>query len=208
MKFVIIIGFWLLVGLGFAQAIISSDMSNTEQQPYEVVWQEGILEARFYPKAVMATVHGESSDYKTSSNRSFRVLAGYIFGGNERKQSIAMTSPVHMSFSKSGSVMSFVMPSNMGLEDLPAPNSEGLEFKEVQEKYVVALQFGGWANDDNISANATKLVNALSEMGIQIDNEPWFMGYNPPYQLINRRNEVAVEISKEQLKRLTGTSRS
>ena len=199
MKFAIILVSLWLVGFGLSQTIISSTTSKTEQQPYDVIWTGGILEARFYPKAVMATVHGKSTEYKTSSSTNFRALARYIFGGNERKQSIAMTSPVHMSFDESGSTMSFVMPSKMDIEDLPAPTSGGLQFMEDSAKYVVAVQFGGWANDDNINTNTTRLINALKEVGVEIDAEPWYMGYNPPYQVLNRRNEVAVEISEEQL---------
>lgn len=179
-----------------AQAYISMDMAKTEQQPYEVLWKNDKLEARYYPKAVMASVTDSNSSYRSSSNQNFRVLAGYIFGGNEKSQSIAMTAPVHMEFNESGSQMSFVMPANMTVEELPAPKDRGVKFSDVGEKYVVAIRFGGWASDDKIAENADKLVSTLKTMGIEIQSEPWYMGYNPPFQLINRRNEVAVEINR------------
>ena len=199
MKYLLItIGVILLIFTA-AQAYISNDLAKTEQQAYEVIWKNDLLEARYYPKAVMATVTGSSSDYKSSSNQHFRVLAGYIFGGNEEKKSIAMTSPVHMSFDGSGSEMSFVMPANMSLEDLPKPNDRGIKFSESSEKYVVAIRFGGWSDDEKIKANTELLLKALETMGIEPKSSPWYMGYNPPFQLINRRNEIAVEVSKEDI---------
>jgi hypothetical protein len=178
-----------------AQAYISNDLAKTEQQAYEVIWKNDIIEARYYPKAVMATVTGSSSDYKSSSNQHFRVLAGYIFGGNEESQSIPMTSPVHMTFHENGSEMSFVMPSNMELDGLPKPNDMGIEFSESEEKYVVAIRFGSWSNDEKIKRNSDLLMKALETMGIAPQSAPWYMGYNPPFQLVNRRNEIAVEVS-------------
>lgn len=199
MKYLLItIGVILLIFTA-AQAYISNDLAKTEQQAYEVIWKNDLLEARYYPKAVMATVTGSSSDYKSSSNQHFRVLAGYIFGGNEEKKSIAMTSPVHMSFDGSGSEMSFVMPADMSLEDLPKPNDRGIKFSESSEKYVVAIRFGGWSDDEKIKANTELLLKALETMGIEPKSSPWYMGYNPPFQLINRRNEIAVEVSKEDI---------
>lgn len=187
----------LLVIFAAAQAYISKDVAKTEVQPYERLWHQGDVEVRYYPSAVMATVRGSMNEYRTSANRHFRVLAGYIFGGNEEKESIAMTSPVHMSFNENGSEMSFVMPKDMQLATLPKPNDRGIKFSESAEKYVVAIRFGGWANDKKIKVEADRLMEKLQEMGIEPISAPWYMGYNPPFQLLNRRNEVAVEIRAE-----------
>jgi hypothetical protein len=195
MKYLIITAGTLVVIFTAAQAYVVNDLAKTEQQAYEVIWKNDIIEARYYPKAVMATVTGSSSDYKSSSNQHFRVLAGYIFGGNEKSQSIPMTSPVHMTFDEKGSEMSFVMPSNMALDGLPKPNDRGIKFSESEEKYVVAIRFGGWSNDEKIKQNSDLLIKALETMGIEPQSAPWYMGYNPPFQLVNRRNEVAVVVS-------------
>ena len=122
----------MLIAFTVAQAYISEDLAKTEEQPYEVIWSEGELEARFYPKAVMATVKDSNASYRGSSNQKFRVLAGYIFGGNKENQSIPMTSPVHMTFGDSGSQMSFVMPNNRSLEILPKPNDSSVTISESQ----------------------------------------------------------------------------
>jgi len=197
----IILGILLLL-LASVQVFISFDMAKTETQPYQVKWKQNEFEARYYPKAIVATVSSSSSTYKGSSNTQFRILAGYIFGGNESGESIAMTSPVHMSFSENRSTMSFVMPAEMELEKLPMPKDRGIQLDETTEKYAVSIQFGGWASDAKIAVNAKKLIDKLNEAGIQIKSKPWYMGYNPPYQIFNPRNEVAVEISAEDIARL------
>lgn len=195
MKTLLIILGALLILFVAAQAYISTDVAKTEIQPYQRIWHQGDVEVRYYPSAVMATVRGSMKEYRTSANRHFRVLAGYIFGGNEEKESIAMTSPVHMSIDENGSEMSFVMPKDMQLETLPKPNDRGIAFSESGEKYVVALRFGGWASDGKIKEQADRLTEKMRQMGVEPISAPWYMGYNPPFQLLNRRNEVAVEIS-------------
>lgn len=195
MKYLLITVAVVLLIFSAAQAYITRDVAKTEEQSFELIWKNEILEARYYPSALLATVYGSSNEYRSTANRHFRVLAGYIFGGNQEGQSIAMTSPVHMSFGDSGSSMSFVMPSNMKRENLPTPNDRGISFEESGEKYVVAIRFGGWADDEKIEKNTKLLLNALETMGIEPKSAPWYMGYNPPFQLVNRRNEIAVEVS-------------
>jgi hypothetical protein len=199
MKYLVISTAVILLLFTAAQAYISNDLAKTEEQTYELIWKNETLEARYYPSALLATVQGSSTQYKSTANQHFRVLAGYIFGGNKEGESIAMTSPVHMSFNESGSSMSFVMPAGLEMESLPKPNDRGISFSESGEKYVVAVRFGGWADDEKIEKNTKLLLSALETMGIEPKSSPWYMGYNPPFQIINRRNEVAVEISAEDI---------
>jgi hypothetical protein len=186
----------ITLGVLIAQIYLAADMAKTEQQSYTVIWKKENLEARYYPKALMATVQDSDGKYKSSSNKNFRVLAGYIFGGNAKKESIAMTAPVHMEFGDNGSKMSFVMPKNAMLDSLPTPNDRGIKLHTANERYVVALQFGGWADDARIASHMKELEQALQNLEIEPTNAPWFMGYNPPFQVFNRRNEVAVEVNK------------
>jgi len=199
MKYLLTIIAIALVVFAVAQAYIFNDLAKTEEQAYDLLWKNDRLEARYYPKALLATVKGSQTEYRTSANRHFRVLAGYIFGGNEEGESIAMTSPVHLSLDDAGSTMSFVMPASLEQEDLPTPNDKGITFQEAGEKYVVAVRFGGWANDKKIHKHMEFLLNALETMNVQPLSEPWYMGYNPPFQVLNRRNEVAVEVRKSDM---------
>jgi len=71
-------------------------VAKTETQPYQVIKKEKDFEIRKYPPATMATVSMDARSYKELSSTGFRKLASFIFGGNQSKKSIAMTSPVHM----------------------------------------------------------------------------------------------------------------
>lgn len=199
MKYLLTVIAVALAVFAVAQAYISNDLAKAEEQAYDLLWKNDRLEARYYPKALLATVEGSQTEYGSTANQHFRVLAGYIFGGNEKNESIAMTSPVHMSFNEAGSSMSFVMPSNMDKEELPAPNDSGIKFEEAGEKYVVAVRFGGWADDEKIKKNTEFLMKALETINVEPKSEPWYMGYNPPFQVLNRRNEVAVEVRKSDI---------
>ena len=58
------------------------------------------------------------------------------------------------------------------------------------------MRFGGWANDKKIEIYKEKLKLALDQEGITYINHFYFMGYNPPFELFNRKNEIAVEITE------------
>lgn len=172
-------------------------MAKTPQQPYEVLAVKGNLELRYYPEAVMATVKNRDTTYKSSSNNNFRVLANYIFGGNSNNEKIAMTAPVHMAFEKESSSMSFVMPEGYNLQNLPQPSGSSVQLHKANEEYVAVVRFGGFASDKKIKQKQEELKTLLLIEGIEHDNQFRFLGYNAPWDLINRRNEVIVGISKE-----------
>ena len=106
--------FVLTIGIGFLST------SGTEKQPYRVIKSYDDFEVRFYPSAIMASIKGKGN-YRDFSGWAFRRLAGYIFGNNDKKMKIAMTSPVRMHFDQDTSEMSFMMPSRYVREDVPDP---------------------------------------------------------------------------------------
>lgn len=181
-----------------SQAYISKSTDETEQYKYEVLQQLEELEIRKYESANFSYVTMEGTTYKETSGQGFRMLAGYIFGGNESNEKIAMTSPVAMSMDDSTTMM-FMVPSSYKLEDLPKPNNTSVKFKVEPEKYMAAIRFGGWANDKKIAEHQEELIRLLEKHNIKHFGNFSFFGYNPPYQVANRRNEVIVEIDKNTL---------
>lgn len=105
-----------------------------------------------------------------------------------------MTSPVHMDLEESEASMSFVMPSEYPLSDLPKPDNPGIILHQTEDEYVAAIQFGGYATDKDIEFYSEKLLNSLKKKGIIITGNVRYFGYNPPYQVYNRRNEVIVPV--------------
>ena len=172
-------------------------MAKTPQQPYQKIGSRGALEFRYYPEAVMATVSNSDSTYEGSSGKNFRVLAGYIFGGNEKNQKIAMTAPVHMNRHENGYNMSFVMPEGYNLNNLPAPSTAAVKIHKMEEEYVAVIRFSGYASDKKIAEKQKELDELLKLEGIEHLNNFRFLGYNAPWDFLFRRNEIIVSISKE-----------
>lgn len=177
--------------------LINTLMAKTPQQPYKELATKEDIEFRFYPEAVMASVTNNDGTYRGSSNKNFRVLAGYIFGGNQGNNKIAMTAPVHMQMESGQSTMSFVMPEGYNLENLPKPSSGAIQLHKSAEEYVAVIRFGGWASDEKIESKKNELYNQLSKLGIKHLNNFRFLGYNAPWDILFRRNEIMVSIRKE-----------
>lgn len=189
----IIVGVALLAVVIFQIATMVTT-NRTERQRYRLIQRDGDLELRFYPEAVMASVVSPDGTYKGSANRNFGRLAGYIFGGNKRSDRISMTSPVRMELSETGSSMSLVMPSKYKLADLPPPHDNGVTLRQVPSEYAAAVSFGGFASDDVIKKQVQRLAGLLEAKGIRHKGNFRFLGYNPPFQWVARRNEVIVGV--------------
>jgi hypothetical protein len=168
-------------------------MAKTETQKYKTIHQSGKFEIRYYSKATLATVN-MNTNFDNMRSRAFRILANYIFGGNHENKKIAMTSPVRMSNTEESSSMSFVMPSKYEFEELPTPQTSSIILHQSKPMYMASLKFGGFANEKKIKEKEKELVEILRRMEIQHNGKFEYLGYNPPYQLFNRRNEVVVEL--------------
>lgn len=184
------------IALAFAAVQIYLYMSTNkvENRPYEVVKKDGEMEIRFYPSVKIATYTSTDTAYKTASSSGFRKLAGYIFGSNEKSESIAMTSPVQMDISDSGSTMSFMMPSVYNTKELPSPRDTSVKISKTEDEYVAAISFSGFADDEQIATYTKLLAVLLQTKNLKAVGNYRYLGYNPPYQLIGRRNEVVVQV--------------
>jgi len=193
MKTAIIIVLALVAIFLFVQAYIAKTTSDTEQQDYEVIESNGNFEIRYYPSAVMASVSVDGN-YSNSSGTGFRILAGYIFGSNSEDMKIPMTAPVHMQQDSSGYFMSFVMPSGYNMDNLPVPDNGQVRLHESSPAHMASIRFSGFASDEKIEKHKTELRAYLESKDISYTEPFIYLGYNPPYQMVNRRNEVVVKI--------------
>lgn len=191
--FLIIIGV-ILIAFIVIQIFANMGQKNIESYPYEVIKKYDSFEIRSYEATLFTSVKLSTKGYKNSSSKGFSILAGYIFGDNEKNEKISMTSPVAMSLEDSMTMM-FMVPKEYKKETLPKPNQSSIEFKEEPEKTVAAITFSGWADDEKIENNKQKLIAALEAEGIAYSNRFYFLGYNPPYEVFNRKNEVIVELN-------------
>jgi hypothetical protein len=177
------------------QSYTTMSTNKSEEQPYKVIKKEKDFEIRFYPSVTMATVTSSAKSYKELGNSGFRKLAGYIFGGNDANKQIAMTSPVHMDINDTISSMSFVMPSAYNADNLPKPNDATVNINKTADEYVAAIEFSGFASDSDIEKQTETLKIALKNADITYYGNFRYLGYNPPYQLVGRRNEVIINVN-------------
>lgn len=194
MKKVIIILSILIVLFTIMQSFVYFSTSSIEKLAYKVIKEYDDFEVRQYETALFSSVVLSDSTYEASSSKGFRVLAGYIFGGNKTGEKIAMTSPVAMEIGDS-TKMSFMVPSGYTSETLPKPDNANIFFEKKEGAVMAAIRFGGWANDERIEEYKQKLVALLKKEGITYTEKFMYLGYDPPYAVINRRNEIVVELT-------------
>ncbi|MEC5167026.1 hypothetical protein RCH18_002775 [Flavobacterium sp. PL11] len=188
----IILGVAAVVFIG-VQVFFMNGQRNIETYPYKVNKKYKDFELRSYEATLFTAVNMSGNKYKESSSKGFSVLAGYIFGGNKKNEKIAMTSPVAMLLGDSTTMM-FMVPKKFNKETLPQPNESQIKFREEPAKTVAAISFGGWANDEKIEKYKQELTNALNREGVKYTNRFYFLGYNAPFEVLNRKNEIIVEL--------------
>ena len=185
----------LLIAFIVVQLFALKNQKNIETYAYNVTKTYDNFEIRTYESTLFTSVKLSTKNYKESSSKGFSILAGYIFGDNDRNEKIAMTSPVAMSLDDSMTML-FMVPKKFDKETLPQPNQSQIVFTEEPAKTVAAISFKGWANDEKIETYKQQLKLALDKQGITYTNRFYFLGYNAPYEVFNRKNEVIVELSK------------
>ena len=180
----------------------------TEEPKYTVTLKDGDFEVRDYPAMVAAEV-SVSGDRSDASSEGFRLLAGYIFGGNTKKQSIAMTAPVVQAAGESEKIamtapvlqtrqlgnwtVRFLMPSGYTLETLPKPNDARVLLLPVPASRMAVVQFSGLAREGDIAAQTDLLNTFVASRSLQPLGAPSLARYNPPWTpWFMRRNEIMI----------------
>ncbi len=159
--------------------------SNAEQLKYSVLKKAEGYEIRNYPAHIAAqtTVEGTSVN-GGAFNKGFSIIAGYIFGGNVKKESIAMTAPVVAQQSLSekiamtapvtasangtSQIISFVMPSGYTLATLPIPNDPRIKLVKVPEQKMAAITFSWYRNDGIFEKKQKQLFADLARDNITV----------------------------------------
>lgn len=76
---------------------------------------------------------------------------------------------------------------------MPSPTNRAAYIKSLPALQVWVLSFGGTSNEAMDKAKATELMTKLRAAGQKFDASSWWTaGYNSPFDLIDRHNEVWV----------------
>ena len=182
-----------IVLLILSQFFMAYQSNKIETPKYTVLKSYDDFELRQYGSMILAQTVMQSASYENTSNQGFRTVASYIFGGNDENKKIAMTAPVIMEMGDD-TKMSFVMPKEHSIESLPEPSSEEVKILKVSPKKYAVITFPGYANNKKIDKYAKKLLKSIKSEGLETVGNVKFMGYNAPWQVIGRKNEIAVEV--------------
>ncbi len=185
----------------------------TEEPAFTVSLKDGAFEVRSYPALVAAqvTVTGTRDE---ASNAGFRLLAGYIFGGNTRKQSIAMTAPVVQAPTSNEKIamtapvlqtsvpgredswtVRFIMPAAYTLDTLPTPNDAKVHLLALEPTRFAAVSFSGLAREADVALRTAELNSYITRHALQAAGPPALARYNPPWTpWFMRRNEVLIAL--------------
>ena len=199
-----------LVVIGVAWSLWGTVSSRVEHTPYTVLKSADGYEIRSYPSHIVAqtTIRGS---YQDALTKGFRIVAGYIFGGNTKKQSIAMTAPVIEQTTSSEKIamtapvmatvegdshtIAFGMPSTYTLETLPTPTDSRVEIVTIPQKNMAVMKFSWFRTTGRVQAKKQELLDALKRDNVSVTGEVQYAGYNapwtPPWMT---RNEVLVEV--------------
>jgi DNA gyrase inhibitor GyrI len=181
-----------------------------EEPPFRLQLRDGAFEVRDYPALTVAEVT-VGGDQKQAAARGFRMLAAYIFGGNTRRESIAMTAPV-IQIPSGGKiartapvietrtadrwVVRFNMPKSYGLETLPAPKDANVHLRLAPPSRVAVLRFSGLAQEDDVQAKALELGAWVRARRLRAIGPVSLAQYDPPWTLwFLRRNEVMIPVA-------------
>lgn len=190
--------------------------SGTEQPDYEVVAELGdAVEVRRYGPRLAAEVEVEAGDEGEARNAAFRVLAGYIFGGNRAQQEIAMTAPVEVAAESEGEkiamtapvettsgedgrlTMRFFLPAGLTEATAPIPEDSRVRILTVPGQTLAVRRFTGRRGAAAVDAEEIALRKVLNTTSWRPEGEPVAFFYDPPWTLLFlRRNEVALPVSE------------
>lgn len=192
-KTIVITSTALLLLIGLVMLLVSFKTGQIEMPQYTVIKTYDEVEIRQYPKMVVAQTTLPDTAMDKNMNNGFRTIAGYIFGGNDSNQKIAMTAPVVMTMGDTAT-MYFVMPKQYKKDQLPKPTSSRVKILEEGEKVLAVITFGGFSSAEKVALYREKLESVLNQHQLKTIGPYLYMGYNAPWDLINRRNEVAIEV--------------
>ncbi len=158
-----------------------------------------------------------------ASSAWFRILAGYIFGGNTKKESwsgesekIAMTAPVLLEKTEDTSekiamtapvltekqendtyLVTFLMPAEYTLDSLPTPNDTRISFEQTEAEQFYVRSFNWYAHESRSNKQLELFKKELESNSLSTSWQFSLAQYNDPRTPpMMRTNEWWVRVGK------------
>jgi len=191
--------------------------AEIEMPKYEVSKRDGKVEIRHYEPYIVAYTDVEG-DPESAGNEGFRRLLRYISGANRSRQSIAMTAPVTQEAGTStrrpeasekiamtapvgqeqvGNQwrITFTMPAEYTMGNLPEPLDPRVKLKSVPGHTVAAIRYSGTWKRDRYERHLSRLGKWVEACELRPVGEPLWARYDPPFKpWFSRRNEVLIPV--------------
>ena len=190
------------------QNVFMETPQGLKEPKYTVVDDSnGVYEVRDYEGYTVASTVIEGYGSTSSSQETdllemgsaFNNLASYLFGANEDKKSMAMTTPVATT---SLGEMRFYLDEQTGR--IPSPNGSSqpeIQIIEIPPARLAVRKFTGFVTDGEIARQKDTLLSALELDDVELDVDHGavvphvIFQYNPPYTIpMVRRNEIAIPV--------------
>jgi len=195
-----------------AALIIAGGMEAmaVEEVKYEVIEKEGKFEIRDYAPHIIAEILVDGS-LEDAGNKAFKALFGYISGDNRSREKVAMTSPVNQKPAGEKIKMtapigqqrvqerwavSFTMPADYTLENLPEPEDPKVTLRPVPARRMAAVRYTGFWSEKAYLRYKSELESWIRGKNLSIAGTPIWARYNPPYMpWFLRRNEILIPVN-------------
>jgi hypothetical protein len=180
-----------------------------EKSKYNILESDLDFEIRQYAPQIVAETMVEG-DFEKVGKQGFRRLYDYISGNNRQKKSIAMTAPVTQEANSEKIAMTapvaqqkvdnkwritFLMPSEYTLDDLPQPLDSRVTLKQEPGRIVAAIKYSGTWDESRYEEKKAVLEDFIARRGLNPVGEPVWARYDSPFMpWFLRRNEVLIPI--------------
>ena len=175
----------------------NNNLKDLENDHYTVIKKIDNIEIREFKNLIYASYTPKDD---VDRNNSFRNIAGYIFGGNNRNEEIAMTSPVVIKLHNQHE-MAFIMPDNYNIKNLPTPKNKNIHIYEEKSNTKACIRYSGYSNSKTEEKKINELKNILKKYKINHQDDFEVLVYNSPWRFINRRNEIIVSVEYQNNKK-------
>jgi len=169
----------------------------------------GDVQTRQYPSYLWASTDVDGTQFDVAQNIGFERLFDYISGQNADNITIDMTTPV-LTYVQPGQgpncettfTISFFIPFMYQTDaGPPSPTAPEVYISTIGPLQVAVDEFSGYALQPEILARTAALSDKVQEeeqLSIDtsegMDGTWWEAGYDPPFRVTNRHNEVWVPV--------------
>ncbi|XP_053736264.1 heme-binding protein 2 isoform X1 [Synchiropus splendidus] len=187
--------FCLVMFKALGQALLGVGLQNPKFVPVETSATDYEIRIYVESKWVSTSLRGMAMD--EAMNTGFRRLFNYIQGNNQNKTKVEMTAPVTCRVEpgagpacESNFTVSFYVPEQFQAEP-PAPTEPSVFIETRKEFTAYVRTFGGFANEEMKKKELVNLLESLRRDAVPFVEQPYYTaGYDSPFKLTNRRNEV------------------